>query len=294
MKSRVIRHGMRVRPWWKPKDHRNYSFHRTFGAASPNLLDQLISYDAGLTMPDQNADGLPFGCTGYTTAEIATDADNFATKLGIIYWPRFTYEKTCAMEGHDDTQGCDIQTALKSATVYGLQELIEHADAEALAHRRGQRFEVDLAPGYDWFDSIRSALIRNPGRSISIGTPWLIEWERVGPDGLLPSTFVYDGNANEYSWHNHKIFGIGYLNGEWVLLDKSWQGKNVGDKGIVKFDRETINRVMTIRGTEAFTQAKANPDDVYAIKLDLFSTILSYCMLWIAALQKVKAGWYGQ
>lgn len=107
-----IQSGMRRR---LIKDYRNYSFHRTFGAVQKPLLDVPLDYDAGLTMPDQVAEGYLYGCTGMTTADLGTDFDHKAYRGG------YTYEKTCLMEGHGMDRGCYIINSLKSAIVYGLQ-----------------------------------------------------------------------------------------------------------------------------------------------------------------------------
>lgn len=266
----MIKNGVRPR---KIKDHRNYSFRRTFGSLSLASLDQEVNYDAGLTMPDQNAEGLFFGCSGETTCDIATDW------TGKIFLPAFTYYKTCNMEGHGPDRGCYIDNALKSATVYGLQEPGMTTDAQALVNRRGKRFEVDLVPGYDTFDSIRSALLLNPKRSISVGTPWFNEWMTVGADGLVPIPFF----TGAEQWHNWKICGITRKNGAYVLIGKSWQGKKYGNAGFHYISREAINYALGIRGAELWVQAKAEPGDIQTIQLDYLQTILSYIAQLFAA-----------
>jgi len=79
-----MKHGVK-----KPrKDYRNYSFHRTFGSTVPNFIQPDFDEDAGLTMPDQNMEGLPFACTGYTQSELCQDMDKSS------YKPKYNYEKT--------------------------------------------------------------------------------------------------------------------------------------------------------------------------------------------------------
>src|SRR3990167_5413029 len=96
-------------------DPRDYSFVATFGALSPIALPDEYSVDAGLTMPDQNGDGNPYSCTGYTTTDLGTDQDN------VIYSPEYTYMKTLFLQGlPPETNGSDIRPALKSSKVYGL------------------------------------------------------------------------------------------------------------------------------------------------------------------------------
>ena len=151
------------------KDHRDYSFHRTFGGVTPTFTDSL-NLDAGLTMPDQETDGLGYGCTGYAQSELCVDEDK------IVYFPKFTYDQTLLMESitpsdpNFEKVGCDVRDSLNSTIVYGLQAVGE-IGAQALNHRRGAYYNVDLAQGMDWFDSLRNCLVLNQ-RSISIATPW--------------------------------------------------------------------------------------------------------------------------
>ena len=97
------------------KDHRDYSFARTFGAVVLQFPDE-YSCDAGLTMPDQNLDGLPYGCTGYTQSELCQDEDVVA------YNPKYTYDKSRIMSGMaDQNVGVDLGVARTSKIVYGLR-----------------------------------------------------------------------------------------------------------------------------------------------------------------------------
>lgn len=251
----------------KIKDSRNYSFPRTFGVADKSFLDQAVDYDAGLTMPDQIAEGLPLGCTGETTTDIGTDYD------GIVYQAGFTYHKTCQFEGHPPNQGCEIQNALKVSSTYGLLAVGETTDIEALGHLRGKRFEIHPTDGYDWFDALRSALILNPKRSLSIGTPWFKEWDvmHVRPDGIVPEG-IFRGSE---SWHNWKISGIVNKNGEWMLKGKSWQGRRYGDNGFHYLSRTVVNSAMSIRGSEAWNQARAEKEDIKTIQMNAFERVIS-------------------
>lgn len=127
----MIRHGTSpVR-----KDHRNYSFNRTFGTTL-QLPDE-YNVDAGFGFPDQNAEGYPYGCTGYTQSELCQDQD------GARYKPPYTYGKSLFMEGEEGQQvGCTITDSLKSLIVYGPQGIDETTDQQAATHRRGQYFDV--------------------------------------------------------------------------------------------------------------------------------------------------------
>lgn len=260
------------------KHKTDLSFHRTFGAVS--VFPDELNSDAGISMPNQFEDGLPLGCTGETTTDISADID------GVQYDPKFTYDKTLIMAGHvndkgeplEDT-GCDIRQALKSSIVYGLKKKADPDDSQASQNRNGQYFNVER--NGDWFDSLRSTHVLNPKRSISIGTPWFPEFERVSPSGLIPPT-DYSQSLDGIPWHNWAGKG-------WTLKDskgnpfsepmyraKSWQGKDYGDNGWVYFSRKDINSMLTISGTGAFTIAKADPNNVKTVRLDIIETILWY------------------
>lgn len=260
-----IQHGTRP----IARDSRDYSFRRTFGAVASGELPDSYNCDAGLTMPDQNADGYPMGCTGYTQAELCTDED------GVIYRPDFTYKKTLYMENASMGSGCDIRDALKSTIVYGVQRQDETTDAQAVAHHRGQFFNVDKTT--DYFEGIRNALWSNrlSKRSVSIGTPWFQEWHAT-QKGIIETKFAYSGNPDDYPWHNWKISGWKTINGAPYLIGKTWQGKNYGDSGFAYFSRQTINDVMAIKGTAAFTLAQADPGNIQTVRLFTLQTILTY------------------
>ena len=287
----MIRHGTRP----AKLDRRDYSFHRTFGTVSPLQFPPEYSCDAGLTMPDQNADGNPFECTAYTSCDLGTDQD------GIVYAPEYTYMKTLYIQGLPSTQqGSDVKFALKSAKIYGLlpkenmpSELVGKGEnytadqghwpvdvdtiAGKMEHRKGRYFNVYDDGGMDWFDSFRSALWLNKDdkRGISIGTPWFHEWA-TPQNGVVTSNFIYDGNPMNYAWHNWAIKGWKVIDGKIYLMGKPWQGKNYGDNGWCYFSRETIHKVMEIRGSIAYTLADAELKDIQSIQLGMLETVLVY------------------
>lgn len=234
----------------KPIEKRktNYSFHRTFGAVSPEQFPDYYNVDAGLGFPNQNAEGYPNGCTGYTQSRLCSDED------GVFYKPSFTYEKTLEIQGIANGEPCSIYDSLKSTIVYGVQRDTETTDEEALTHRRGQYYEIQVKPGMDWFDSIRSALWVNRGsrRSVSVGTPWFFEWGHP-TKGIVMEPF---SDWREAYWHNWQVVGWKTIGGKPYLIGKTWQGSMYGDEGYAYFSRETINKVMKIQGTGAFTLAQ--------------------------------------
>lgn len=249
-------------------DTRDRSYHRSFGTTLPKKFPQYFSVDLGKTMPDQNADGLPFGCTGYT------QSDNGGNEDAAIYKPEYLYQKTCLIENHPTDQGCDIRSSLKAAKVYGLQGLAETTDQEAETHRRGPYYNIYDDGGMDWFDSIRTALMDHKV-GISAGTPWFPEWE-YPQNGIVTQNFVYDGNPDHYNWHNWAIVGFKDIDGWPHLVGKSWQGPGYGDKGFHYLDRATTNKVLEIRGSVTFFTTKATPNDVYTIKVSILETVLDF------------------
>lgn len=256
----------------KYRDPRRYSFPLTFGTTIVFLDD--LDLDAGLTMPDQNSydpifgnPALPNGCTGFTTTDIATDEDH------IVYDPRFTYEKTLFMENAPEGAGCQPEDSMKSAVVYGLKAKGE-TDQQALTHRRGPYFQIHPDAGLDWFDSIRSAMMKNR-RSVSMATMWILSWENVGSDAII--SVVPSGPLRAFQdWHNWKCSGWKQIGGVPYLRAKTWQGSGYGHGGWAYFSREVINAIFVYDGTEVLTNTKAMPGDVAVVRLTIMQTLLNY------------------
>lgn len=280
-------------------DTRDHALHKTFpqfAAATPKALPLLeYNYDAGLTMPSQNEPNalfsppLPplfFGCTGYTQTDICGDEDE------TVYDPQYTYERSCDMEGHGYAQGCDIRTSMKALTVYGLRKQDETQN-DAQMRKRGKYFIIDKLRDRDWFDSFRIAL-RSNRRSISVGVPWFPEWWSVGPDGVLTSLFIYDGDPSHYLWHNAKVSGETTLdNGEPALLVKSWQGRSVGDGGWLKWDRATFNKAYDIYGTFSATPGlPVSKEDIRYVEITLYQQVLLYLNYMLRAMRLPRVSIY--
>src|SRR4051794_39058246 len=66
-------------------DHRDFDFHKSFGTAIPPTFPTEYNTDANLWQPDQNAMGLPFGCTGFTQASLCEDEDGSKCDPAYIY-----------------------------------------------------------------------------------------------------------------------------------------------------------------------------------------------------------------
>lgn len=249
------------------KDHRDYSFPRTFGSTTAFTS---CNFDAGFPILNQNTDGLPEGCTGYCQTSICQDEDKKQ------YLPRFTYDQTLMEEGimpsnaQFEQVGCNIRDSLASTIVYGLQALGE-TPAQALNHRRGQYFALEQTQGLDWFDTLRSTLQLNQ-RSISVGTPWYEEFESP-QNGIIKPPVSYLESA---PMHNHKICGWKTINGVDYLIDASWQGTEYGDSGFCYFSREIINSLMTQPGTGAFTLTPFTAANIQNVELTVYEYLLSY------------------
>ncbi len=268
-----MNHGVKpVRP-----DSRDLSHTRTFGAITPHTFPDEFNIDAGLTNPDQNADGYPNGCTGYTQSELCTDEDK------IVYKPSYTYDKTRFMEGVQGKDvGCDIRDSLKSTLVYGVQGLDELTDGQAFQHRRGSYYAVEQAP--DWFDGIRSALTK--GHSVSMATPWFPEFSSP-INGIVP--FPSDFNTRRGSWHNWKVCGWKTIAGIPYLKAKPWIGPNYGDNGFCYFSQPIINKLLDLYYTGAFVVDRYTEDAKPVVLTSLYEVVLSYLYRMLALLQKVGA-----
>ena len=242
------------------RDIRDRSFHRTFGGITPITLPQEFTVDAGLTMPNQTADGLYEACTAYTQQELKTDLDSL---LSDKY--REHYEKTLQLEGAPFGSGCDIRDSLKILIdFYGV----------------GAYYAVESSK-MDWFDSICSVMYTNFVQNkikcaVSIGTPWFKEWDVLDIDktGIVPK--IFNGDISAPSWHNWAIKGWKVINNEPYILAKTWQGTGYGDTGWAYYPREAINAVMKINGTGAFTIAPRNPDNVQTVKRTMLESLIRF------------------
>ena len=283
------------------QDRKDYSYNRTFGVVTPEQLPDEFSVDAGLWMPNQNADGNPYSCTAYSVCDVGSDQD------GLLYSPAYAYCKNLFMQGlPPETNGSDLRPALKQPKIYGLlpnedvPEILQgkgedftadqsnwptgvDAIAGKLEHRKGSYFNVYDDGGLDWYDAIKSAIWMNRAdkRGVILGTPWL--WFSA-PQGFLSPNFVYNGDPRSVSWHAWNIKGWTMIDGKQYLIGKPWQGKEYGANGWVYVSRETINKVMPIRGAIAFTLADATAADIKSIQFGILGVIVDF----IARLLRIK------
>lgn len=255
------------------------SFHPaiSFGAGAVPQFPPEYDTDAGLWMPNQsainpefpNTGPQPYGCTNYTQSDLAADLD------GKLHDPAAMEQAT----GANAAGGYDIRQSLLAAKRLGLITGFYNVQA--------------YAP-LDFFDALRLAAFSGlpEKRSVSMGTPWYSEWQAAAvgatknPDGTfhysnvmvprpimpMPSSLKWEG----LSWHNWKIGGWKLINGVPYLKGKPWEGKNAGDNGWIYFNRATINAVMALKYTIAFTATHAKPKTTYTVDTALFDKWMQY------------------
>lgn len=269
------------------RDHRDYSFHKTFGTTRFDVgsLPQEFNIDAGLWMPDQNAFGLPFGCTGFTQGDLIADQDKEIPN------PAYIYDAT---PPHDRSLGRSLRASFKVICDKDMLFPLLNDPTKTLKPRP-KYFSVKPAGRIDWFDAVRIAIFVNQHefRSVSVGSPWFSEWNNAGsgtevvkePNGTYTLRVAPQGKSGilpapaKYTWgvigHNWKISGWKVIDGVEYLIGKPWQGENFGDNGWVYVSREIFNKTMQVNGSSAFTVA----DDDAPIKTvgwDIIEIIVSF------------------
>lgn len=242
-------------------DTRDFSFERSFGVSQLNLPEE---YNADTTnrFPDQNKDGYPNGCSGYTqnaTGEL---------EYGIQADPSFVYANTLVIADLPPHAPVQVRDSFKATKIYGLKS----GDTDPLTYRRGNYYDVDKVG--DYFDGARTALYlnREHNRTLSVGTPWFKEWAVSGGIIKAPKKYVWDLST---IGHNYQIVGWKVLKGEPHLIVKPWLGKRWGDGGYGYISREIFNKTMAISGTFMYIQVNYTPDQVNTVKLDILELLLS-------------------
>lgn len=250
------------------KDHRTYSYERTFGSTVLSRVPDEFNFDIGLTMPDQNADGLYEACTGYAQADVCTDEDKK------VYLARPLYDYTMQIMGikpgdsRYEKVPCKIKDSLKA-----VREL----------YRRDDYFDILDNKPFDAFDTIRMVMW-SEGRTATVGTPWLKKWESP-INGIISEEFLYDASI---PWHNYKFCGVKKIDGVLYLIAKSWQGKNYGDKGFCYFPRSVVNKSFAIGGAFAYTLVppSESPGEIQTVQLGWIEQLISLIRLFLSRLTK--------
>lgn len=290
-----------LRPTWRNLQDKHFAPHVLFGSVQ-TLPDELVT-DAGLTMPDQITDLRPTACTGYCTTDTATDNSK------IIYSKSFNFMKTLEVENAPaSTEGADARTATEIGPTFGFLPITleptdvtngdqtyaanqDHwptmLDAWASPHKVPAYSPISLVPGYDMFDSVRSAMSVSGPHSAMLATQWSPSFESVGTSGLLEESPI-----GLYWGHDYKAAGFttkntsGQLirNGEVFLRIKSWQGSNYGDKGYVYMSRVLANKLFTVWGVflrtfyllseETIATQKSQLNTLYEVAINLIENLV--------------------
>ena len=224
------------------KRHTNYSA-RTFGGVVP-LTYTDFNLDAGFGFPDQNAEGLPEACTGFTQSELCQDEDKAQ------YDPRDTYTRTLLLENARQGSPCSVYDSLRVVINPGPKGKNEITNTGLHKRNAYYMIEENSADPGNWFDSVISTM-EVTQRAISLATPWFPVFESIGPNGIMPEVFPLVWQLG-VPGHNHKICGVKMINGLPYLVDKTWQGPNYGDHGYNYWSRTAFNNLMKIGGSGAF------------------------------------------
>lgn len=258
----------------KYKDHRRYSFARTFGTtgifSEIDLDTGLANFNQNIPNPVTGDPALVNGCTAFARTDIATNEDK------IVYKPGFTYKKSCVLAGVLEGAALPLETAFKSGVVDGLQAVGETTDAQALTHARGSYFEVHPANGQDMFDSLWSAL-KIGQRGISVGTPWF-------PELTNGSELLAINIRSTDDWHDWESIGVKRINGVPYMKVKAWTGD------IKWLSRQVVNALYSVQGSDALTDVhgKATIADIQTVrltKIQLLISLLQRLLAWTTKLQ---------
>lgn len=245
-------------------DKRDYDLLKTFGAVGFDTTDlpDVYDADAGLTMPDQNGNGYPFGCTGYAQTDLCTDEDGVVYDAGELFLSTPPYTP---FQGRDIRSSLDLIVKRGPKGTNGL-----------LGPKREAYYNIRASGFLDWFDAIRVALYitRSEKRSASIGVPWFKEFESIGKDGLLPEVVNYTWNGTP--GHNAKISGWKLIGGNMYLRVKSWQGTQYGDSGWCYMSRPLANAIFNMYYTEAFTVTKIPIGEIHTVDLTAVESVVSF------------------
>lgn len=243
-------------------DHRDRDFLKSFKlrGVAPVFPDE-YNTDAGLWMPDQNTvnpefpntPSQPNGCTNFTQGDISADLDGKLKDPAVLE----------ALTHANQNGGYDIRESLLMAKRIGWITGFYNIQA--------------YAP-LDYFDAIRYAAFSGypEKRSVSIGTPWYPDWQIDAVRKTSIMSMPPDLNDANLGWHNWKIGGWKTIAGESYLKCKPLEGKNVGDGGWLYFDRPTINAVMALKYTIAFTATLATPPTIAPIDMAAFDKLYSF------------------
>ena len=216
-------HGHGLKPSSKNpfKRAKNYSYHKTFGAAPlPALPEEYMLVSAILNQ------GNTEHCTAYAACAVR------ASELGAEFDPEEFFRQEGVTNGSVSESGYQLSTALTTAKNIGFKQLSDNSTG----YKIPSYFEID-GP-YDRTDNLRSAMWLNKAEKNAGygGTSWFSEWT-YAPGGLIPTTYsVFTG------LHAVKVAGWKTINGVLRIGIQNSYGSSLGDNGINWFTRETFNK----------------------------------------------------
>lgn len=263
-------------------DKRDYSLVHTFGLTSTEGLPENFSIYDGRPIPNQNdvdmrfnpaLPPLPFGCTGETGAFESGLQD------GTLYDPQALYLATPP----GGQGGRDIRAMLQRLIDRGPQL----ADGSP-GPRRKAYFNCYGSGAIDDFDAARFGLWINQQekRGVYIGSYFYAEFvENVPTSGVVP---VPSFNTREATLHCYLATGWRTVNGILELECITWQGEEVGFKGVEYFSREIYNALMAQPNTGAFTITKIAGQQPVPVGIQAIVDHLVYYVLSLFKISPIK------
>lgn len=279
-----------------PKDRRDWSYHKNFGAAAlTGVPDQYLLVS---TIIDQNGWN---ECTGYMKEAI--DESEFSTPAKTItFSPAWNYAKEGAESPPPTQNGYSMRTPFQVGADYGALPMVAGLPTEAVM---GFPFTLDPKnwnpaldaqavpyqhPGYaavhgpyDNFDSIRSAmwLEKAKTRCVGVGVMWYNEWTNA-PSGVIPETYSSKDGLHAIKiagWSKTKRDGtlINPTTQEiYLVIQNSWS-ESEGDGGLYYMSRAVADRELDpiALGIYIFSDnALDNPKTVSALQ-NLLNNLVS-------------------
>lgn len=259
----MIEQGLKPR-WVDKRDYDFFKSHPQFGIAKPTEYVE-FSVDPGFPIGNQNAMGLPFGCTGMTQAYLCSAEDKIQADPAEIFNNTPPYVPT---------QGRDIRQSLKRICTAGYRPYLTQ---EQPANPRKGYFSIRAQGPLDWFDATYLALLstKDENRAASIGIPWFPEFNEPDSFGRIPMPRDFK-LSRITGWHNVAGSGLVKVQDEPRLRIVPWLGEDYAINGEGSMGRELFNALLNINMTEAFTVSKFVPGQVNTINLDIVEAIVGF------------------
>jgi len=251
---------------------KGYNHAKIFGApALPELPKNGLGRKPGFIYDQGNTQY----CTAYATA----GASSF--QEGVTLSPEWQAAKTGQVAGAPIFRGADLRDGLKSAILFGSIEQKDcpytlKADGEdkvgrwqnypgeltkkGLQHVKEGFYDVKNGP-YDTFDNIRSALFSAKDKNgvAIVGTPWYDSWNiEESKKNVVPTPAFGEKTYLAHAW-------VIYDFDDTYLYAQLSSGLDMGDKGVLRFTRETVNLAFKEPWTCAFILRDKEGDSSWLI-----------------------------